>query len=158
MNLVGGFGRIALVIALVITIPGFLFGGKVARINFETISHEYQAWLDRYNQKRIEIEEEADALSESELISRVKALQPKSKLTGLNPPLPHDPRRYYIDRKLSLHRAWHPPPPQYQVSPLHLMIGGGLLGALVSFFIVFSLLKGLIHGVNWFARRFSAPV
>lgn len=160
MNLVKGFDRMALVIALIALIPDFFLGVEFCDEFLKTKSHEYKVWEKKYIQRKMELENEIKALSESELLSRVNELKQRPhknwlfniSVSGYE----RNAQDYYVDWHLYNLDLEKPSKRYRYIYPSRLQtILGSIIFSLFTSFILLLFLRGLIRGVRWMVKGFK---
>ena len=131
MNITKGIDRIALVIAIITIIPGFILGRYITYEEFKTITPEYKKWEKKYN-------------------DRGRYLYQKNKKTRMFYSGSLELLRDYPD-DIVLKNIWLKRPPKYQYLPQWKRITGSIVAALISFIVVLFGIRGLTRGIKWFS-------
>ena len=171
MNAIRGLDRIALLLAVIAIIPGFLFGMSVvyeAKI-FRTVSKEYKAWDQEIEDDRIKLTSEYDALTSREIrqiINEKYQSAPADEWRqAIPPPLPHngptvlaDLTPHYrpdsVDRDdiaafihVHSYKLLGSEPLKFQSPSLWKRIIGGLVSASIFFISVLFAIRGSTRGI-----------
>ena len=138
MNIVKGIYRIALVLAILAAVTGFIFGLAETMERFKTKNPDYKTWEEKYDARRDYLEEEAE-----------KKLRQKKAKTFLAEKL--QIQMEYEKYDPILQDILSSKPSEYLYPPLYKSIIGGLITASLFFLVVLFGICGMTRGI----RRFS---
>jgi len=141
MNIVKGIDRIALVLAILAAVTGFILGLGETMDRFKTKNPDYKTWKEKYDARIDYLEEEAaKKLGEKEARAFIaEKLRTQEEFKKDDPIL-----RDIISSK----------PAEYWYPPLYKRIIGGLIIASLSFLIVLFTICGITRGVKWIVGGF----
>jgi hypothetical protein len=144
MNIVKGIDRIALVLAILAAVIGFIFGLGETKDRFKTKNRDYKTWKEKYDARIDYLEEAAKKLGEKKarefLVERSLIPEVFEK---------DDP----VLRDIGSSR-----PSEYWYPPLYKGIIGGLITASLFFLVVLFSICGMTRGMKrfslWIIRGF----
>ena len=157
MKLVRGFDRIALVIAVFISFPGFYLGAQLSGKVLKTEAREYRAWHKQYEEQKRKLEKGVKGLSSAEISEKIKelpAITYKSDSLSILFNIPNkNPKDFYVLPRLA--ELWKNKPQTKYIQSSHAkqIFAASFFAALQSF-LVLILLMILIRGIHWTAKAF----
>lgn len=137
MNIIRGMDRIALVLAIIAILPGFVLGVNITNEALKSVTTEYKAeykaWEKKFGDVLRDLEKKDREWEKQQSSTYFKSIPPWEwrREQGLEPP--------------------GPPRQRYNYPPAWQCIMGGIASAPLSFLVVLYSLRGMTRGTRWFA-------
>ena len=148
MNIVKGIDRIALVLAILAAVTGFIVGLGETMDRFKTKTPDYKTWKEKYDARIDYLEEEAAK----------KLGQKKARESGIVSPEMVDTMWELQKDDPILRDIISSRPTEYWYPPLYKGIIGGLITASLFFLVVLFGICGMTRGIKrfslWIIRGF----